>query len=120
MSEHLVAFDKNYITKNVSDVSESIHILNDTYFDEFEKIALFLFTLVRSANMSDVDFQKFRKKALKFVIENNQLFRRAQKNMSLRRVIDSSRLQQEIMKNIHEKNDHREREETYEIISARY
>ena len=111
-SIRFVSDDENFSTRS--------RILDRFYSNESERIAQYLTTLVRSKNMSDKEFDSFRKKAVKFLIEDEHLFRRASKNISLRRVIDCSEQRKKILRKLHDETEHREREETNSLLTARY
>ena len=64
-------------------------ILKDSYSEESIRIAVFFISLQWLLNLITKEFQKFKKKALKYVISNQHLFQQASKNIPLQRVIDS-------------------------------
>jgi hypothetical protein len=63
-------------------------ILISEYFEKSRKIVVYLFTLRKSFEMSLKEFNKFKKKALKFKLQKDQFFRRNSKNVFMKRVID--------------------------------
>jgi hypothetical protein len=73
-------------------------ILVFDYFEKFEKIVVYLSTLRKSVEMNQKKFNKFKKKVLRFKLQNNQFFRRNSKNVSLRRIVDDLKKQQLILK----------------------
>ena len=68
--------------------SDSERILGPEYSEESQQYAVFLTTLKRPPGLQGKQYRKFKIEALKFIIQDNYLFRRASKNISLRRVIN--------------------------------
>lgn len=67
----------------------SPRILDDSYSDESEQIARFLTTLCRPPEMSRSEFAVFKKKALKFIVQDRHLFYRGHgRDLIMRRVLD--------------------------------
>jgi hypothetical protein len=99
---------------------ESSFILISEYSEKSQKIAVYLFTLRKSSEMTLKEFNKFKKKILRFKFQKNQFFRRNSKNVSMRRVIDDLDERQRILKQLHDENDHRDKENIYKRIIDRY
>jgi hypothetical protein len=99
---------------------ESFFILISEYFEKSQKIVVYLFTLRKFFEMSLKEFNKFKKKAFKFKLQRNQFFRRNSKNVFMRRVIDDFEERQRILKQFHDENDHRDKENIYKRIIDRY
>jgi hypothetical protein len=99
---------------------ESSSILIFEYFEKSQKIVVYLFTLRKSFEMSLKEFNKFKKKVLKFKLQRDQFFRRNSKNVFMRRVIDDFEKRQRILKQFHDENDHRDRKDIYKRIIDRY
>jgi hypothetical protein len=108
------------LNDDFNDDVSSLRILHSFYSDESECIVIYLFFLRRSDDMTETEYCAFRKRTLKFVVKEDQLFQRADKNVSLRRVVNDLTDRQNIMKQLHDEHEHRDREETFEVISARY
>jgi hypothetical protein len=70
--------------------------------------------------MSLKEFNKFKKKALKFKLQKDQLFRRNSKNVLMKRMIDDLEERQRILKQLHDENDHRDKEDINKRIIDRY
>ncbi len=70
--------------------------------------------------MSLKKFNKFKKKALKFKLQRNQFFRRNSKNVFMKRVIDDFEKRQRFLKQLHDENDHEDKENIYKRIIDRY
>jgi hypothetical protein len=83
---------------SVSIDDEFSFILASDYFKKFQKIVVYLFILRKSAEMNQKELNMFKKKALKFKLQSDQLFRRNSKNVLLRRIIDDLKEQQLILK----------------------
>ncbi len=99
---------------------EQFFILTSEYFEKSQKIVVYLFTLRKSSEMSLKEFNKFKKKALKFKFQRNQFFRRNSKNVLMRRVIDDFEKRQRILKHLHNESDHRDKKNIYKRIADRY
>jgi hypothetical protein len=95
-------------------------ILIFEYFEKSQKIVVYLFTLRKFFEMSLKEFNKFKKKALKFKLQKNQLFRRNSKNVLMRRMINDFEERQRILKQLHNESDHRDKENIYKRINDRY
>jgi hypothetical protein len=100
--------------------NELFLILTFEYFEKSLKIVVYLFTLRKFFEMSLKEFNKFKKKILKFKLQRNQFFRRNSKNVSMRRVIDDLEERQRILKQFHDESDHRDKKNIYRRIIDRY
>jgi hypothetical protein len=99
---------------------ESSFILVFEYSEKSRKIVVYLFTLRKSSEMTLKEFNKFKKKVLRFKLQRDQLFRRNSKNVSMKRVIDDLEERQRILKQFHDESDHRDKEDIYKRIIDRY
>jgi hypothetical protein len=99
---------------------EQSFILISEYFEKSQNIVVYLFTFWKLFEMSLKEFNKFKKKALKFKLQRDQFFRRNSKNVLMRRVIDDFEERQRILKQLHDESDHRDKENTYKRIINRY
>jgi hypothetical protein len=99
---------------------ELFSILISEYFEKSQKIVVYLFTLRKLSEMSLKEFNKFKKKVLRFKLQKNQFFRRNSKNVSMKRMIDDFEKRQRILKQLHDENDHRDRKNIYKRIIDRY
>ena len=95
-------------------------ILLSEYSNESKKIAVWLIILSKSANMNIKQFLKFKMHALKHLIRKKHLFRRINKNVSMRRMIDDRIIKTQILEAMHEKFDHREKKRIYQKIATKY
>ena len=95
-------------------------ILVDNYSDDSWKIATYLTTLRRPAEMNAKEFIAFKKKAIKFKVQDNHLFRRNSKNVPMRRVVDDPVERQTILQQLHNESGHKGREGTYRRVADRY
>jgi hypothetical protein len=100
--------------------NEFSSILISEYFEKSQKIVIYLFTLRKFSEMSLKEFNKFKKKALKFKFQRNQFFRRNSKNVFMRRVIDDLKERQRILKQFHDESDHRDKKDIYRRIIDSY
>ncbi len=99
---------------------ESSFILASEYSEKSQKIAVYLFTLRKSSEMTLKKFNKFKKKVLKFKLQKDQFFRRNSKNVSMRRMIDNLDERQRILKQLHDENDYWDEKNIYKRIIDRY
>jgi hypothetical protein len=99
---------------------ESSSILIFEYFEKSQKIVVYLFTLRKFSEMSLKEFNKFKKKVLRFKLQKNQFFRRNSKNVFMKRVIDDFEKRQRILKLFHDESDHWDKKDTYKRIINRY
>jgi hypothetical protein len=99
---------------------EQLFILTSEYFEKSQKIVVYLFTLRKFSEMSLKEFNKFKKKILKFKLQRDQLFRRNSKNVFMRRMIDDFEKRQRILKQLHDESDHRDKKNIYKRIIDRY
>ncbi len=95
-------------------------ILTSEYFEKSQKIVVYLFTLWKFFEMSLKEFNKFKKKALRFKFQKDQFFRQNSKNVFMKRVINDVEERQRILKQFHDENDHRDKENIYRRIIDRY
>jgi hypothetical protein len=99
---------------------EQPSILAPGYSEKSQKIAAYLSTLRKPPEMSLKEFNKFKKEALRFKLQGDQLFRRNSKNVPMRRVVDDPEERQRILEQLHDESGHRGREGTYRRIADRY
>lgn len=108
------------ISDDDSTPNDDSQILEDGYSEESKQIATYLTSLARPVGMKTSDFAKFKRRALGFVIRNRHLFRRASKNIPMRRVVDDETQRFNVIKELHDQNGHRGRESTYRRVADRY
>ena len=94
--------------------------LEDSYSEDSQRIARYLTTLLRPVELSAREFWRFKRRALRHLVRGRHLFRRASKNVPLRRVVDGADERQDILRALHEESGHRGREGTYQRIAERY
>ena len=58
--------------------------------------------------------------ALKHLIRKKHLFRRMNKNVSMRRMIDDRAIKRQILEAMHKKSDHRKKKRIYQKIATKY
>jgi len=88
--------------------------------DEIKKVTRYLTTLQRPGNMTNKQFDSFRQYALRFLVEEGQLFRRAKLGMPPKRVIWDQNEQKDIMSQLHDESGHRGKKGSYEKVALRY
>ena len=99
---------------------EESTVLENDYSEKSIKIAVFLTSLQQLPNLTIKKFQKFKKKALKYVISNQHLFQQASKNIPLQRIVNSEENQKAILTEMHNNSDHHRYEGTYQQIINYY
>ncbi|KAJ5963047.1 hypothetical protein N7481_001456 [Penicillium waksmanii] len=97
------------------------NVLHEGYSAESEQIARYLTSLHRPDRMGLSEFYSFKRKCMKFVVQERHLFRRVKGNTELlRRVLDQEKDQQYALKSTHDDLGHKGREATYALIKHRY
>ena len=94
--------------------------LKNEYFEKFQRIVHYLITLTRSNHLNRKKFRKFKNWALQFLVRDKHLFRRVNKNVLLRKIIDKTENQAIILKQLYDENEHREREKIYRHVTDKY
>ena len=74
----------------------------------------------RQSEMTTKEFSVFKKKSIKFKVQDNHLFRRNSKNVPMRRVVDDLVERQTILQQLHDESGHKGREGTYRRVADRY
>ena len=101
--------------------NSSPRILDDSYSDESEQIARFLTTLCRPPEMSRSEFAVFKKRALKFIVQDRYLFYRGHgRDLIMRRVLDRLEDRERVLQGVHNELAHKGREATYNLLAKRY
>jgi hypothetical protein len=83
-------------------------------------IAEFLITLKRPAQVSKSDFYIFKTRVLNYRVHNRVLFRRANKGLPERRVVDSEEERVVILQALYDNTGYKGRESTYQKVAERY
>ena len=65
-------------------------------------------------------FYKFKNWTLQFLIRDKQLFKRANKNVFFKQIVDEIKNQQKILKQLHDENKHKNRKNIYRCVINRY
>lgn len=66
--------------------------------------------------MNTKEFNVFKKKAIKFKVQENHLLCQNSKNVSMGQVVDNLTEWQTILKQLHDKSGHKRQEKTYQQI----
>ena len=90
------------------------------YSEDSVEITKYLITLRRLSRLITKKFRKFKDYVLKFVVRDKNLFRRASKNISLRRVINSTENRTSILYALYKNYSYREKKDTYRRVTNRY
>ena len=94
--------------------------LKNEYSEKFQRIVHYLITLARPNHLNRKKFRKFKNWALQFLVRDRHLFKRVNKNVLLRKIIDKTENQVIILKQLHNKDEHRKREEIYRRMINKY
>ena len=94
-------------------LDEPTHTLVDNYSDYSRKIATYLTNLRQPPEINTKEFNTFKKKTVKFKVQDNQFFCRNSKNVPMRQVVDDPTERQTIFQQLHDESGHKEREGTY-------
>ena len=70
--------------------------------------------------MARSDFREFKARALNYVVQRGVLFRRANKGLPMRRVVDAEEERREILESLHNETGYKGREGTYRKVAERY
>lgn len=95
-------------------------VLEAGYSEDSIRIATFLATLVKPADLTGKEYRNFKHKALQYTVLNRQLWRKRNKNFPMRLVVDAEDKKTEILEAMHDELGHKGRESTYGRISSRY
>ena len=95
-------------------------IFADGYSDYSRKIATYFTTLRRPAEMNAKEFNAFKKKALKYKMQDNHLFRQNSKNVPMRRIVNDPVERQTILQQLHNESGDKGQENTYRQVADRY
>ena len=82
---------------SVNEVKKKLS-LKRSYSEKSQRIARYLIILTWFSEMNRKIFRKFKSWALQFLIRDKQLFKRANKNVFLKRIVDEIENQQKILK----------------------
>lgn len=107
-------------TGDISLVSSTEQILEDGYSDESQELAQWIVNRRMPEHLSKGDITKFKRNALRYIVQDRYLFQVPTANRPLRRVIDDQNQRQEILKALHEESGHRGREGTWRKAWTRY
>ena len=101
-------------------LNESKFVLDDDYSKESISITTYLTSMQKFFDMNQKQFRKFKLNVFHFMIRDKQLFRRINKNMSLRRVIDNDEDKNNIVESLHDESEHRDKKNIYRKMIDRY
>ena len=101
--------------------TEDGNILEDMYTERHQAVGRYLLDgMQRPEGLKGREWTKFRQYALKFVVRGGHLFKKATKNVPLRRVINIEEEIKEVLDACHEQQGHPGIKRTYRLISDRY
>jgi hypothetical protein len=94
--------------------------LRGYYTEEHHRYARYLTTLRRPKGMAGPKFRLFKQSALKYLVRDGALWRRAEKGRSCTRVIDDKRERLKVLEKLHDEAGHKGREGTFQRLRYRY
>jgi hypothetical protein len=98
-----------------------VYLHEADYDSEDLILGQYLETLERPDGLTDLEYQKLRKKAWTFLVRDGHLFKRSRKRgIPPRRVFGLPEQRLEIIRELHHENGHRAKQSTYEHIARRY
>ena len=80
--------------------------------ENLQRVGEYLETMRRPAGMPDGEFERFMGFAVKFLLRDGVLYRRAKPGMPLRRVLGNAKEKKEVPRRLHDESGHRERDGT--------
>jgi hypothetical protein len=96
----------NFLRVYSISISDDELVLNASYSDKSQKIAIYLTFLRRSIEMTVKEFRVFKNKILRFRVEREHLFRRNSKNVLSRRVVNQLKDRFRIIQKFHDESEH--------------
>ena len=96
--DDFILAELNSLRVSLISLDELTLFLADNYSDDSWKIATYLTTLRRPPEMNTREFNAFKKKAVKFKVQDNHLFHQNSRNVSMRQVFDDATERQTILK----------------------
>ncbi len=104
-------------------LGEDEELLYSNYSPSHQNITRYLLTIARPSTLLELlrkEYSKFRRDALTYLVQGKQLFKRASRNIPLRRVIDDPDKRKLVIRRCHEASGHRSDLGTYIILAGRY
>ncbi|CAL3966158.1 unnamed protein product [Diplocarpon coronariae] len=95
-------------------------ILSPDYSGDSEEIAKFLVTLRRPKTVAPKDFQKFKVKALIYLVRGRRLFKRSDNSFPIQLCLDDEKLRAKAIQDVHKETGHRGAESTYHRLSRKF
>ena len=95
-------------------------LLKNEYSEKFQSIVHYLITLIKSSHLNRKKFHKFKNWILQFLVRDKHLFKRVNKNVLLQKVINKAENQAIILKQLHNENEYRKRNEIYRRVTNKY
>ena len=88
--------------------------------ESLQRVGEYLETMQRPAGMPDGEFKRFKGFAVKFLLREGVLYRRAKMGMPPRRVLGNVKDKEEVLRQLHDESGHRGRDGTYKKPWLRY
>ena len=98
-----------------------IYLHEGEYYGEYLTIGWYLESMERPPDMTDNEFRKLRRKALRYLVRDGHLYKRAKKSrVPPRRVIGQPTERRRVIEELHDELGHRHRQSTYDQVARRY
>ena len=91
---------------------DCLPVLVEWFSEKSSRIATYLTTIQRSADLSFIAFRSFKAKALRYKVMDRSVFRRNNRNVPMCRVVDSEL----ILKALHDETGHRGEEVPFDAL----
>ena len=95
-------------------LQQSVLNLLFKYSKKQEFMTKYLITLQCSTDLCRKAFTIFKKKTLKYLVQNAELFKHKNKNIDIQQVVNNSIDQKKIIKNLHDQIEHKEMKFIYQ------
>ena len=88
--------------------------------ESLQRVGAYLETMQSPAGMPDGELKMFKGFAVKFLLRDGVLYRRAKTRMPPRRVLGNAKVKEEVLRQLHDESGHRGRDGTYVKARLRY
>ena len=103
------------------DLTARIYLQEGEYEGEYLIIGRYLESMERPPDLTDEEFRKLRRKALRYLVRDGYLYKRAKKSrIPPRRVIGQPEMRRKVIRELHDELGHHNRQSTYDQIARRY
>jgi len=108
-------------TATIQNPTARVYLQEGEYDGEYLMIGRYLESLERPSDMTDDEFRKLRRKALRYLVRDGHLYKRAKKGrVPPQKVIGRTAERQRIIEELHDELGHRHQQSTYDQVARRY